>query len=384
MLTLQGKRTNETPSGISLALSLSGLTDGRHYVIGDQVKGTLNITTDRERINPNLTLHLSYVLSSEMKHSKTKANILHLEKKEKLQQGIATSYEIAIPFHFGRTNFRGHKLHSYWELTVELDHHLPKKQRSIVDQLLANSTQQYTYSFKIPVQYGKGIYSTETKELSIPFFNNLVIGGITFATAVFMLLLTLPRFGLEKSFYFYLAMGILALLTIISYHLIRLASFKMTPMEIKPLRDGKIRIQYLNRGKGHWDDAEVGLRLKEKRLAKNADGKLDLGEGLLFEKKTSLAKSSRPLGHLNELILPWPDQIDEFPTSYKLGTPKYPHGYEWEVFLTTPIPFFGGNKEISWPINVTWERMRTTPPSPHQLEEEKLELRELADNRLKG
>ncbi len=380
MLTLQGKRTNNILSGIDFKLSLTGLTHNSHYLIGDQLTGQLSIATNRELLNTNISLALSYVLDSELKQEATKAYTFHLKQGIRLQKNLTTTYDVTIPFHLGRANFSGQKLNAFWQLTVMLSHDMLATERTLVEKVFGSETRKITSTFHIPVHYGKGNYRVKARELPIPFFNNLVIGGTAFVTAGLIFFLSL-QLGLEQSFQPYFFTIIFALLVIIFYHVIRLASFKMTPMKINPLRDGKLRIQYLNRGKGHLEGAKIGLRLKEKRKAKNGNGQLDLGEGLLFEERTPLKSSSRPLGHLNEVIIPFTDRIDEFPTSYLLGSPKHPHGYEWEVFLTTPIPFFGGNKEISWPINVTWERMRTTLPSSHELEEEKLELRELVDNR---
>ncbi|SEQ69700.1 hypothetical protein [Neolewinella agarilytica] len=380
MLTLQGKRTNNILSGIDFKLSLTGLTHDSHYVIGDQLTGQLNVVANRELLNTNIILVLSYVLASELKQEETVAYTYYLTQGIRLQKNLPTDYDVPIPFHLGRANFSGQKLNAFWQLKVWLSHDVPATERTLLNKVFGSETQKITSTFLIPVRYGKGNYRVQARELPIPFFNNLMIGGTTFVTAGLIFFLSL-QLGLEQSFQPYFFTFILALLVITFYHVIRLASFKMTPMEINPLRDGKLRIQYLNRGEGHLEGAEIGLRLKEKRQAKNGNGQLDLGEGLLFEKKTPLKGSSRPLGHLNEIIIPFTDRIDEFPTSYLLGSPKHPHGYEWEVFLKTPIPILGGTKEIRWPIQVDWEPLRTTPPSPQELEEEKLKLRELAENR---
>jgi hypothetical protein len=178
----------------------------------------------------------------------------------------------------------------------------------------------------------------------------------------------------------YISLAVTGLLISVGFHFLRLTSFKMTPMEIKPLRDGRLRVHYLNRGKNHFKRSFIGIRLKESYVTIDSNKQLSYKSAIIHEDRYRLDSLTRPLDHLNEVVIPWPlIEGIEYPSTYQNES----QGYMWELFLAVPGLVLGDYNEIKWPIQVDWEQLHTSPPSPHELEEEKLELRELADNRLK-
>ena len=266
---------------------------------------------------------------------KTQTNkiLAHREKLlpyQELKVGEACEIDLLIPFHFGRPNFKGENLNNCWSLTLLIVREIPKDERSLLQLLPGRDKKLMEANFTIPVAAGKGSYRVKPRPLEIPLIDGQVIGvGISLSFGL-MIAVGMWQNNTAVMRETYMTIALASLLGIILYHFLQLSSFKMTPMEIKPLRDGKIRIRYLNRGKNHLNKAYIGIRLKERYVIEDSNDNRSRRFSILHEKRYKLKEVARPLDHLNEVTIPWPEFPNgTFPTSYGYQD----QGYEWEIFL---------------------------------------------------
>lgn len=372
-------RLSHNDASFSATLDLEGLSVDKTYVVGDRLAGKLTFTPKRDLTILTTNGELSYVVKGKAQTTTVKAHSVKLLPYRELKAGEVSEIDLTIPFHFGRPNFKGVRLNNFWSFTVLILREIPKDERSILQLLPGRDKKLMQVDFTIPVAAGKGSFRVKPRPLEIPLIDGQVVGIGAFLTLGIMIALGIivPEPGVSNGLFF--ALALMGLLGIILYHFLQLSSFKMTPMEIKPLRDGKIRIRYLNRGKNHLNKAYIGIRLKERYVVEDSNDNYSRKASVIHEKRYKLSEVARPLDHLNEVSIPWPELPNgTFPTSYGYKD----QGYEWEVFMATSGLVIGGLNEISWPIRVDWERMRLTLPTQQELQEEKLELKELADNRL--
>ncbi|SEQ69673.1 hypothetical protein [Neolewinella agarilytica] len=372
-------RLTQNHSSFTAILELEGLSADKTYVIGDRLKGKLTFTPKRNLTILSMRGELSYVVKGNAQTDKILAHREKLLPYRELKAGETCEIDLLIPFHFGRPNFKGGRLDNFWSFTVLIIREIPKDERTILQLIPGMDKKMMEANFIIPVAAGKGSFKVKAQPLPIQLISGEVIGIGSFLTLGLMVALgfIMPEPGVSNGLFFVLAL--MGLLGIILYHFLHLSNFKMTPMEIKPLRDGKIRIRYLNRGKNHLNRAYIGIRLKEHYIVEDSNNNYSRKSSVLHENRYKLGEIARPLDHLNEATIPWPELPNgTFPTSYGYQD----QGYEWEVFLAASGLVIGGLNEISWPIRVDWERMRLTVPTTQELAEEKLELKELADNKV--
>jgi len=357
-------------------LTIPELGEDDAYVIGDQLRAKLTIAVRRNLNVLNMNCQLAYVMQGRDKTSSVTTHNEKLLPYTAWRKGEVHNFDVNIPFHFGRTNFFGKTLKSFWQFKIKVVHEVPRKDQPLITLLAGKDKATFDTPFLIPVRAGKGSYRASAAPLPIPLISWKAIGVGTLVTFGLMTALVLLQKNDPFSQGLYLAIFLIGLLGLIAYHFLRLSSFKMTPMEIQPLRDGKLRVRYLNRGADHLKGAFIGLRLKERCVRDNDKNSSTNLFTVTHENRYRLSDVSRPLDHLNEATLPWPD--GDYPTTYESNG----QGYQWELFLASPGKIVGGYNEIRWPVRVDWEQMRIKLPTASELEEEKLELRELADNRV--
>jgi hypothetical protein len=350
-----------------VSLRLSGLTEGRFYLLGDQLAGELTIIPHRDIQLQRINFQLDFIIRGNRGKADMRAARAGLLVPDMLKGGKSYRFPVRIPHYFSRPGFKGKHLVSYYRLNVFLDYDPKQFDRSFTDRIIQtfSDVPQHGSSFEIPVRYGMGTYRVAPRKLPIrlvdlgplmkptfilPFIFLCWIMGIAFMTARPEDMLVMP---------------VLVLVLFAVWLLLRLSTFQMTPMEIKPLRDGQLRLRILDRGNDQLKGAMVGYRLLECYMVRNGKSE-SKKKSIYLEKEFSFAEVARREEHLYEAVLPWPEA--ELPTTGGNSSVWY----EWAVFLKVPNPMFGDVQEKSWPLSVTWERLRLIP-----LTEEELKLEDL-------
>jgi hypothetical protein len=377
MIPVQGFPFSGDQPKANVSLQLAGLTDGQFYVLGDRLEGELTVTPQEDRQLRGIVFRLEYLMKGKWETAILRPKTITLPVPEVLKGGQQSKFVIRIPdYYFQRPSYKGEHLNCHWRLNVFLENAPAKNEKSFVSKELKVDSleQRHGTSFEILVRYGKGAYRVAPKELPIG-----LIGLSAPSKGIFLLIFISAMWFSGAGIGPILQDGwpvmlILALVVLMIWLVVRLSTFQMTPMEVKPLRDGQLRLRILDRGNNQLEKAIVGYRILEcyeTLVGGNATQK----KSNCFQKTFPFAEVSRREEHLYEAVLPWPD-ID-LPTTGLNGIGEF----EWEVFLQLPNPLTGGMHEKSWPIEVTWEQFRLAPPTAEELEQnelETMELRELA------
>ncbi|MFK8160850.1 MAG: SoxR reducing system RseC family protein [Lewinella sp.] len=357
-----------------VGLQLSGLTEGEFYLLGDRLEGEVMVNTLKDMVVRKITLQLDYLIRGEQETATIKAKVIDLPTPETLIGGQLYRFPVKMNYRFSRPSYKGEHLNSYWRLKVILDYDLGQYDQSFIKKVSQAFTgdPRHGTAFEVWVRNGKGTYVVAPQELPIE-----LIEASSFLTAAFMLpfifmVAFLAAGSVGRNFEDWLVMSLLLLVAFIGWLLLRLSTFQMTPMEIKPLRDGQLRLRILDRGNDQLKNATVGYRLLECYVVKESDNEYER-KRTRFKKAFPFSEVSRQKEHLYEALLPWP--IIDLPTTGKSGRV----GYEWEVFIQLPNPLTGGTHEKSWPIDVSWEQFRLAPPTPEELEQEELEVLKLKE-----
>jgi hypothetical protein len=350
-------------------LRLSGLTDGQYYLLGDHLTGEIIITPQQDIQLRSISVRLDYLIKGKLDTALVRAATVHLRTPDVLKGGQATKFPVRINYYFPRVSYKGQNLVSYWRLNVFLDYDNAQFGPSFVERVsnVFTGEQRHGTSFEVWVKYGKGTYVVAPQELPIGLID---FSALFLPIALFIGFSAIGAIG--RDFQDWLVMPLFFLVLFIGWLFVRLSTFQMTPMEIKPLRDGQLRLRILDRGNGQLKKAIVGYRLLERCVVKNGEHE-STEVNTVYRKSFPFEEVSRREGHLYEALLPWPE-ID-LPTSGVSGRV----GYDWEVFLLVPNPLTGGMHDKSWPIKVGWERLRLELPTPEELKQEELEVLKLKE-----
>ena len=374
MISVRGVPFSGDQTIAKVSLRLSGLTEGRFYLLGDQLVGELTIVPQEDIQLRRISLQLNFVIRGNREKADMQAATMGLPVPDILKGGQPYRFPVRIPHRFSRPGFHGNHLVSYWRLNVFLDYDAKQFGQSFVERVTQVFTAEPRHgtSFEIPVRYGKGTYRVAPKELPVRLFDlpsfMKQVHIFPFIILCWITVVALMRAGTEDV----LAIPILALVVFTAWLLIRLSTFQMTPMEIKPLRDGQLRLRILDRGNDQFKGAMVGYRLLECYMVSNGKSESEK-KRIYLEKEFSFTEVARREEHLYEVVLPWPGA--GLPTTG--GNNRI--WYEWAIFLKIPNPLFDGMQEKSWPVTVSWERLRLVQPTAEELALEELEVLKLKE-----
>lgn len=353
-----------------VTLRLAGLTDGKYYVLGDELAGELTVIPAADMQLSRITLQLEFLTKGVWELEAIKAKTIHLPVPQMLRKGQVHKFPVRIPYRFSRAGYQGEHLKSFWRLNVLLDADPARAGQSFVGRALkvVSREEWHGTSFRISVRYGKGTLRASPRALPMSIVDR--VPALTLKRLSWMF----PAVG----FFTYLALDgrinpddayvILVFLLIVAlvWLIVRLSIFQLTPMELRPLRDGQLRLRILDRGNNSLKKAVIGYRLLECYTTKRENEPAQR-KTTRYQKELPLAEVARREEYYYEAVLPWPET--DLPVTGKSGSA----GYEWEVFIQLPNPLTGGTHEKSWPINVSWEQFRLAPPTAEELEQEALE-----------
>lgn len=349
MKSIGGSSISGARLRISVRLEMDDLTNGSHYVLGDQLTGRLFIKPQQDLNLNSVYATLEYVVKGSRRTTKRIARHGRLRGIMEMTGGVEYIIPLRLLHEFEVQNYTGKYLRGYWRLTVYIDYDLNQYKRPITEKLIDSfKDNRHGTAFSIPVRAGKGSYQVRGKALPIDFLDKKFFGYLAFILGVgtiagFNIISSVPTASVWPALQ--LAFVATLLLTVI-WHFIRLDSFQMTPFELQPLRDGQMRFRALDRGNGQLDKATIGYRLNELHVVKSGKSE-SVKRTAVYEKAERFADVAHRKAHLYEASLPWPDHKVIPTTVVQEGI-----GFSWEVFLRI------NNQEVSWPVTVGWEPFR--------------------------
>ena len=344
------------------------------YHVGDRLEGEVIIMPAKLLEAKHITLELYFVMESATETRRLRAAEIVLSGSKKLIPHVAVRLPFRADNVFGRITSHSPALKSYWEAVVVIER---PREPSVATRLgkFWNKRAEQRSTFRVPVVYGPGNYRVEAQELPVPLFDSR---GWWFGLAAISAAVIIPLFANKSepgggTIPFGLLLFIL--MVVLIYQYVYMNRFRATPMEVLPTRDGSLRIRVLDRGDDHFKKAKIGYRLIEEHRLQN-NNEYEVKTRTRLERKDIFPRVARPDGAYLTVHLPWVTTNE--PTSFRVGHMEY----RWELFLQQQNPITGHTLEVKWPLKVSRERFKLIgPPTATEEEEERLELKDLAERR---
>ena len=374
--TLEAYKKGGTANAFTFSVNVTGMRDG-YYEVGDVLEGELVLRAKRDVRVRSVTVRLDYLLASSENTRTLPAAVLPVTVgPEVIRQGETRRFPLRSSVRFGRISFKGALLKNVWQLMVDVQLNDGRPSQNLFDKFIDPRTRRdrQFVGFGVPVRYSRGAYRVAERDLRVPLLSEKawlwgLVGFV--AVALFTFVPANHDYDLELLFGGWLTVLTLTLI----YQFVYLNTFQATPLEVLPRRDGALRLRLLDRGNDVFAKASVGYRVREHAVVREG-GEVVQKKTTVFHQKYRFRNVARRHEQFHDILLPWPER--DLPTSFKTGQT----GYEWELFLSKPNPLTGVDFVVRWPLRVTRENFRLTPPTEAEKAaeaEEVLELRELSE-----